>query len=73
MKKYAVGYYSLFDNELIIEIVEANSIEEAASKHSKIDADTITNISKEHGVVTLEFLKDEFFNWDSAIDVVEII
>lgn len=36
MKKYAVGYILLLDNELTVEIIEANSFKEAIIKHSEI-------------------------------------
>lgn len=67
-KRWAVGYYSLFTNELSVEIISADTFHEAVRLHSK---------AKEHfGGVTMlndpEQLKNAFFNTDAGIDWVEI-
>lgn len=35
MNKFAVGFLNFYDNELVIEIIEASDWREAAMKHSK--------------------------------------
>ena len=67
MKRFAVGYYNAYDNELTVEIVEAADWKEAAAKHSKGSGH-----GPEDWPDTLEELKEEFFNQDAGIDVVEI-
>jgi len=36
MKKWAVGYINFYDNDLIIEIIKADTWYEALFKHSKV-------------------------------------
>ena len=67
MKKFAVGYIDFFDNELIIEIIEAEDWFSALSNHSKFKEDEIYLPN-----TSLKDAKNEAFNCDSMIDVIEI-
>jgi hypothetical protein len=65
MKRWAVGYFSLFDNILAVEIVLAPTWQEAVAKHSRI-----SGIEFDHD--DLEKAKEDFFDCDSALDIKEI-
>lgn len=70
MKKFAVGYIDFFDNNLIIEIVEAEDWYNALKEHSKIK-----KFSEDECYLpsdSLEVAKNVAFNMDMMIDVVEI-
>lgn len=67
MKKWAVGYISFFDNEMSIEIVEADSWHAALSQHSKM-TDHLDAVD----FTTKETAKQTMFDQDSMVDVVEI-
>ena len=80
MKKYAVSYINFFNNELTIEIVEAETIKKAILKHSKLLAENSDNgkVDEEDWLHTnmpeeLEEIKETFFDMDCMVDVVEII
>lgn len=64
MKRWAVGFYSTFDNVLTIEIVTGPTWVDAVQAHSGIDAD--------FDRTSLEKAKEDFFNCDAGLDVVEI-
>lgn len=67
-KTFAVGVINFFDNELIIEIVEAEDWKSALSLHSEVDSsDLVLEAS------SLEEAKSLAFDADSAIDVVEVL
>jgi hypothetical protein len=68
MKKYAVGVFNLFDNKLIIEIVEASCWQDAIQLHTKTPfvAEELSTFA------TMEDAKLEAFNRDGMFDVVEI-
>lgn len=66
MKRWAVGFYNQFDNVLTIEIVNAAKWQDAVHMHSYIGPDFDFN----HG--DLEKAKEDFFNADSGLDVIEI-
>ena len=70
MKKFIVGYINFFDNNLIIEIVEAEDWHDAIFQHSKIKngIDDRSYISNE----TLEDAKEDAFDMDMMIDVIEL-
>lgn len=70
MKQFAVGYTNLndFDNELIIEIIEAEDWKNALGKHSAFK----TPNPDFNDWNTLSDLKREFVDIDILIDVVEI-
>lgn len=75
MKKFAVGYISFFHNELIVDIVNAESELLAVLEHKEIKRQESSE--KEFIDWIKEFddfekLKEEFFNGDMAIDVKEI-
>lgn len=68
MNRYVVGFLSLFDNELDLEIVEANDEIGAAIVY----ASNRTDWEIDKSITTLEDLKDFFFNGDCAINVLRI-
>lgn len=79
MKKYIVGYLSFFENELILDSVEAESDFEAAKKF--LVSICITEESKKEELdyqnsdsfpKTLEELKDLWFDTDAVINVKEL-
>lgn len=70
MKKFAVAYFSHFDNELVLEFVEAKNFMLAIAEHSKLKE---FELPSEAALWTLEEAKRWFFDADSAIDVKEII
>lgn len=70
--KYAVGFLSFFDNDLVVNIVEADSVKEAICKHESIAVYEETEAWLSELPDDLETLKEEFFNGDLAVDVVEI-
>lgn len=69
MSKFAVGYINFFDNDLIIEIIEAEDWLEALHKHSKIEQDPWGDYFSNY---TIDEAKTEAFNSDMMFDVVEI-
>ena len=71
MKKFAVGYIDFYDNELTIEIIEAEDWHTALNSHTKLKS-----MSEDQCYLpsdSLEAAKNEAFNMDLMIDVVEII
>lgn len=66
MKKWAVGFMSAYDNELKVEIVEAEDWQSAIRGHSQTKEYEFDHRS------SLEMVKETFFNADAAIDVVEV-
>lgn len=73
--KYAVGVMNFFDNELVVEIVEALSVKEALCKHSFIfkNSDEKTLDNWINGMPdSLDKIKEDFMNADWLVDVVEI-
>lgn len=76
MKKFAVAYFTYFDDKLKVEIVEAFNWRQAIACHSEIakyvgksDEDLMPPEEETHD---LESMKRYFFNGDSMIDVVEV-
>lgn len=71
MKKFAVGYIDFYDNELIIEIIEAKDWYAALRSHTKLKSlnEDECYLSSD----SLEAAKNIAFNSDFMIDVVEII
>ena len=69
MSKFAVAHIDFFDNDLIIEIVEANDWFDAIWHHSKMQLEDnepwLPNTS-------LEDAKNKAFNCDRMIDVIEL-
>lgn len=65
MKKFAVGFISLYDNELTIEVIEASDWHTALSKHTKLGTYELSSKSLAHA-------KRDAFDCDSAIDVIEL-
>jgi hypothetical protein len=72
MARFAVAYMNFFDNELVVEIVEADDWRGAIFKHS-----TLSNIGLGEWLDNMPHDKIDtqnyFFDADSSIDVVEII
>ena len=69
MTKYAVGYANLYDNDLVVEIVEANSIKDAILQHSMITRDNSDN-SFSDAPENIEDLKQYFFDMDTLVGAV---
>jgi hypothetical protein len=77
MKRWAVGYYTLNENVLTIEVIFAATWQQAVSKHSKLtDFWECFGECKDIGdpsLVTLEEAKDFAYDYaDEGLDVVEI-
>lgn len=66
MKKFAVAYIDFFDNNLVIEIVEAKDWYGAIYQHSLMPKEFV--LSKE----SLQQAKNDAINGDCLIDVVEL-
>ena len=65
---WAVAYMNFFDNELSVELVKADTLIEALSKHSKlVNEDWLKTMPND-----LKQLRDLFWEMDSAVDAVEI-
>lgn len=67
MARWAVGHYSLFDNVLSVRIVQAGNWKEAAKQHPEFQDFDFSSIE------SLEDAKEEAFNSDQGLDVVEIV
>jgi hypothetical protein len=82
MKKFAIGYISFFDNELLLDVVDAEDEFEAASKAFNLYLkDKETNYDKgwedwvkevTNNAKTLEEILEEAFNADCMIQIKEI-
>lgn len=68
MKKFAVGYINFHDNDMVTEIVEADSWQEALVLHSLITSDSYDTTDS-----TLEQMKCHAFDMDEMIDIVEVM
>lgn len=66
MKQWAVGYFDLYENRLIVQIIEAETWHEAVRSHTSVGS------RWEFDASSLEQAKMDFFNSDASIDVVEI-
>ena len=69
MSKYAVGYLNYFNNDMSIEIIEANNWKEALFMHSELEGD---KDRQEDCGDTLEDVKHYLFDCDIAVDVIKI-
>jgi len=67
MNLYAVAYMNFLNNELTIELVEANTVVGAIAMHSKTDVRWL-----EHYPNDIHQLRMLFLELDMAVDVVEI-
>lgn len=65
MKRWAVGYFNAYDNTLKVEIVAAPTWQKAVQAHSQVGG-------IEFDQDNLEQAKEDFFNCDSGLDVIEI-
>jgi len=81
MPRFAVGYANFFDNDLQIEIIEADDFREAIIKHSGFkakdpkDADEIAKDMAEwfsSMPETMEDVKQFFFDGDALVDAIQI-
>lgn len=70
MKKFAVGFLSQFDNELKIEIIKADTWQNAVLRHSSVKPwrDDFIEMDSEK----LQDWKEFAFDNDFSIDVVEV-
>lgn len=72
MKRYVVGYLNCFDNDMILEVVEADSPSEAFWKHSKLKSDDWgPNQEITKGMSSKE-LQDWAFDFDMSVAVLEL-
>ena len=73
-KRYAVGWYNLFENRLVIEIHVGSDWRTAAIQHT--DVSSFFTLEPTPGMTLLpaelEAAKEEAFNMDGGLDVVEI-
>lgn len=67
MRRWAVGYINSYNNDLLIEIVSANTWQEALAKHSQVKGDDYLTVCP-----TLARAKELAFDAECAIDVVQI-
>lgn len=68
MKRFAVGHYDLMDNVLSIEIVSAETWQEAVHKHSKFKDFDFDEAETDE----LDSWQELAFNCDTGLDCVEI-
>lgn len=75
MPKFAVGFFSLFTNELHIEIIDAPTWREAAMSHSKtlFVPDETNQHEGEPVPYDIEEARRSAFDMDGAFDVKEIV
>lgn len=75
MKKFAVAYISFFENDVIIDFVEAEDWKSAIFKHKKFTEVEDPNMQEwiDNMPNDLEELKTEFFNGEIGVDVKEIV
>ena len=72
MKKFAVGVINFFNNDLVIEIIEADGWKDALGKHRAFIPYSIEEMNEMFPDDSQEKAKNEAFNMDMMIDVVEI-
>ena len=70
MKRFAVGYYSAYDDELTVEVISADNWEQAIHAHSKVGDHE--GDSAHPWPASLDDVKQMFFDQDAGIDVIEI-
>ncbi len=66
MKNFVIGVFSLFTNELKLELVKAETWQEAVFKHSQCPFDTSSTWN------TIEEARAEAFELDGGFDILEI-
>lgn len=72
MKRYVVGYISLFDHELKLELVEAENEHEAFWKHSELQSPDWDGLEKETEGMDAAQLEDWSFDFDMVVAVLEL-
>lgn len=72
MKRFAVGVINFFDNDLDIQVVEAQDWKSALGKHRAFMPYSIEEMNEMFPDDSQEKAKNEAFNMDMMIDVVEI-
>jgi len=73
VKRWAVAWMNYFDNDLIVEIILAETAMEAIMKHSKLADEEIQKWYSGFTFGDVEVIKEAFFNADMLIGWVEII
>ena len=71
MRIFAVAMMSFHENQLLVERIEASTPQEAVADHTKLkstDGDYRNSILSK----TIDEIKDELFNSDMVMDVLEI-
>lgn len=71
MDKFVVAFVSLFDNEILMQVIEAKSGIEAALEYCKQNYFSDGSFGQEE-FSTLEELKSYMFNGDCLINVIEV-
>ena len=75
MTRFAVGFADFFDNDLVIEVVEAGDVHKAILGHSKFK-DSKYKEDDEKWLADMpedvEALKDFFFNADTLFDCIKL-
>lgn len=72
MKRYVVGHINCFDNNLILEVIEASSPHDAFWKHSKLQEDSWADCKKDTKGMDPEKLQDWSFDFDMSVAVLEL-
>jgi len=65
MKRWAVGVFNMMDNMLTVEIIASDTWHGAVTKHSAVGG-------IEFDVSDIEQAKQDFFDCDMGLDVVQI-
>ncbi len=72
MDTFIVGYMNLFDNDLILECVEADTTNEAIWKHSKLQGEDWDACKPPTDTMSTENVKQFFFDLDTVVGVIGI-
>lgn len=70
--RFAVAYTDEFENDLTIEIIEANTWKDALSKHSKMMDENGNPDDNSWMSDNIEQAKEDAFNADFQFDVIEL-
>ncbi len=72
MEKFAVGYLNFFENELIVEVVEAEDWFDAIKKHSKLKTEYEDEYLEEMCSEGMEMAKNAAFDGEWTFDVKKV-
>jgi len=72
MKRYVVGHINCFDNNLILEVVEASDPHDAFWKHSKLQDDCWGSCKRDTEGMDPEELQNWSFDFDMSVAVLEL-